>query len=481
LVKDILFKKVFLDKLPKYKHKDNCIDWGNTIGCKVEFIYGEINDEVTIIQYNKYTRKLKIKYNNDEFLINTGNFIYCKIGELLGIHTIKYKFNIGDIVEGIKIINQISITKNKSKQKGYDYQCLVCGNIDSINEYNLKRGTGCSVCSGKKVLRGYNDLWTTHPHIAEMLKNKEKGFFLNSGSNKTEIFICPNCSYEKSIHIYSIVKQGFGCNVCSDGISYPEKFIISLLKQLNINSILQLSKNNFDWCNDYKYDFYINDKNYIIETHGGQHYEENTGIWNSLSDIQNNDEQKEILAKLNGINNYTVLDCRKSEMEWIINSIMQSDLPNLLNFKKEDINWLKCHEYACSSLVKVACDYWNNGIKSTKEIAELIGLHYSSIIKYLKQGNTLGWCNYNAKQIMKMNGYNSSQKRKIKVICLNTMEIFNSLIDAEKYYNIKNIWNCINGNKQSAGKHPETGEKLVWMYYDEYIEQQQNNYYEVIV
>ena len=50
-------------------------------------------------------------------------------------------------------------------------------------------------------------------------------------------------------------------------------------------------------------------------------------------------------------------------------------------------------------------------------------------------------------------------------------EIFNSITEASNKYNIcySSISECCRYKRKSAGKHPETGEKLKWMYYDEYL------------
>lgn len=60
----------------------------------------------------------------------------------------------------------------------------------------------------------------------------------------------------------------------------------------------------------------------------------------------------------------------------------------------------------------------------------------------------------------------------IKVQCLNTGQIFNSISEAAIWYSGKSkngtcISRCCRGERQSAGKHPETGEKLKWKYYEE--------------
>lgn len=58
-----------------------------------------------------------------------------------------------------------------------------------------------------------------------------------------------------------------------------------------------------------------------------------------------------------------------------------------------------------------------------------------------------------------------------KVICLNTLEIFNTMKEAcDKYsVNINSMVSCCKGKRKSAGKLE--GNKLVWMYYKEYVDQ----------
>ena len=51
-----------------------------------------------------------------------------------------------------------------------------------------------------------------------------------------------------------------------------------------------------------------------------------------------------------------------------------------------------------------------------------------------------------------------------KVRCITTNEIFNSLKEASEKYNTSHISKCCKGKIKSAGKHPVTGEKLIWEY-----------------
>lgn len=99
------------------------------------------------------------------------------------------------------------INKNGA-EKYYKYKCLICGNIDIIYEYHLNEKCGCNVCANLKVLKGYNDLWTTHPQIAQMLKYADKGYQVTFGSDVKQIFICKNCGFEKSESVSHISSFG---------------------------------------------------------------------------------------------------------------------------------------------------------------------------------------------------------------------------------------------------------------------------------
>ena len=65
---------------------------------------------------------------------------------------------------------------------------------------------------------------------------------------------------------------------------------------------------------------------------------------------------------------------------------------------------------------------------------------------------------------------NNRYGRQQKVICLNTNEVFNTVTQANNKYKLGNgqIAGVCKGKNKSAGKHPVTGEKLKWMYYEDY-------------
>jgi len=350
--------------------------------------------------------------------------------------------------------------------KCLDYQEHV-SELKNINGFTHNKGSlTCNQC---------NSIAYTHPNLVKYLVNKEDAYKYSYGTREKLLIKCPDCGQEKEMSIISLINSGFACPKCSDGISYPEKFFFNFLEQLLDKDFkVQLSKTTFKWCENYRYDNYINKINCIVETHGLQHYEEPSDKhWMSLQENQENDFDKEWLAKQNKINNYIILDCRKSEMEWIRDSVMNSRLPQLLDFKESDIDWLKCHEFACNSLVKVVCDLWNNGINNLLDIVDKLLISHNTVRKYLKQGNELEWCVYNSRIGIDLR----NKKHCIKVICLTTGEIFDSQKEAGEKYNIKNCGNisaCCTDKHTSAGKHPITNEPLVWQYYSEYLKLQEN-------
>lgn len=85
----------------------------------------------------------------------------------------------------------------------------------------------------------------------------------------------------------------------------------------------------------------------------------------------------------------------------------------------------------------------------------------------------LEWCTskYNAnygtrKERLKEKSINKPGKR---VICITTGEVFETLSKASKATktDASDIGRCCKGKRKSAGKHPVTGEKLIWKFLEE--------------
>lgn len=459
-------RKVFLDDLPRKGGKLGKIDWENSAGFKVFFSYDNIEGEVEIIKYEKKSERLFIIYNGKEFDINSTGFKNCRIGRILGKRTKEFKIKIGQVFKDDK--RDLVITgreyrdrvDNKGNNKYYKYTCNVCGWTEGwILEGNLtgKRKHGCSCCRGFTVVEGINDIPTTAPWMVKYFQGgyNEAKMYTKSCGKKIKP-ICPSCKNirEKFMTVNDLyMKKSIGCK-CGDNISYPEKFMYNILKQLNIKFETQLSKTKFEWCKNKLYDFYLSEYNCIIETHGRQHYERAKGFYKTLEEEQENDRCKERLAKENGIENYIVIDCRRSDLEWIKNSILNSKLNEFFDLSK--IDWLKCEEFAINfNIVKEVCEYWNHkeDWETIKDLAKIFNCDPATIDSYLRKGENQGWI----KDYQKIRNLSNLKKsaNAVRKRCAKRVEIFKNNISLGKFEAIADIVRQsedLFGVKMSSGK-----------------------------
>lgn len=359
---------------------------------------------------------------------------------------VPYWYNVGEIVNGLEILEQTyMVDKNGWRHKAYIVKCTKCGYLYDRpkSENNLKK-YGCEVCQGRKVVQGINDIATTTPWMIKYFKNQEDSKRFTYSSNKKLPMICPDCmKTEKNMAPGTLYRNGFGCKFCSDGISYPEKFIINLFDQLGITFITQLSKNNFEWCENYRYDFYIPHKNIIIEVHGRQHYNDAFNV--KCETQQEIDKNKKDLAILNGVENYIELDCRESNKEWIIQSILNSNLSSILEIDFDNVDWNKIELNSLKSNIFIACKLWNENKEfTTEDIGKRLHLTSAAILKYLRKGTELGICDYNTET-----GKYRRDLKKIGKVAINAKKVF---YNDKIYDSIKAFANDINQKESVVGR-----------------------------
>ncbi|NME84197.1 hypothetical protein [Clostridium sp. SM-530-WT-3G] len=475
-------KEVELNNLPKWSSGPNKgkINWDNSIGHKVPFKYNNINGEIKIIGLKREGKsvQLEIEFENRKASIERGNFTSGHIGALWDINTKDFKYNIGDLIVGkFSTIEILEPIRERQSDKSYRYICHSCWQEGIKKEVQIKKGVGCSVCSGKKVVPGINDIYTTNPYLASMLLNPNDGFAnMQSSGNKVD-FKCPNCGEiinDKTLN--NICRRGrLSCPRCGDGISYPQKIMYSVLKQLGIEFICEFK---FECDNSKRYDFYFeyDGQSYIVEVHGIQHYEETTR-GKGLKYEQDNDKEKEKFAYIEdvdrnkeAIDNYIVIDCRYSELDWIKKNISKSKLANVFDLEK--IDWNECQLYSTKSLVFEAWDLWNSGT-SVLDISKEIKVAKATVIRYLNRGNKLGMCRYIGKEEMSKGSKRSSSAeiQKKKVYCVTLDKEYDSISEASRCTGAETyrISGCCNKKKgfKSAG-FSKDGYRLIWMYAEDF-------------
>lgn len=323
-------------------------------------------------------------------------------------------------------------------KKYYEVKCAVCGSSFELRHDHLKNGVGCSKC---------NTVGVTRPELLNYFNDKDKIKVRDLKINSKQKFeaICPRCGNSKVTSIVNLNNNGFSCDYCSDSISFGERFMKSVLEYVDVENVFQLSKKHKEWCDKYRYDFYISSLNMIIEVHGMQHYRDCS--WSKVIDIKENDKMKEQLAKESEIEYYVVLDCRYSDLDYIKNSILNSKLNEL--FDLSVVDWNACAKNASKSYLYEFCDYWNNTSKSLKDIATHYGVSEQLVRKYLKIGRNNNMCDYNEKRQKVHKGIN-----KKKCMCIDTGKIYESINEASVStgISVKSISNCCNGWSKTAGK-----------------------------
>jgi hypothetical protein len=183
--------------------------------------------------------------------------------------------------------------------------------------------------------------------------------------------------------------------------------MFNVLKQLKeINQLkkfkTQLTRLDYNWINKFKYDFYLYDYNLIIETHGLQHYEDNTNWKMSLKEVQENDILKKNLALSNDIKpeNYIVIDCRYSELDFIKQNILNSRLNDI--FDLSNIDWEDLWISVQKSIMLEACEIKkNNPQYFILDIADMLNIGYQATRSYILRGSKLGLCTYDSKEELK--------------------------------------------------------------------------------
>lgn len=332
----------------------------------------------------------------------------------------KFKYEIGqtllDSKRNITIINRKYI-KNDDEKFGYlryQIKCNICGyssegyNFNDkshryVNEYwaiesNIAKGKGCPCCANKAIVYGINDITTTDNWMVKYFQGGyEEAKLYMSGSTHRIYPVCPDCNSIKttSNSIRDIKRHnGIACS-CQDGISYPNKFAYALFKQISNQLNIYINEYSPTWIGQRRFDNYfeINGKKYIVEMDGGLgHGKLKYGCSKDVINIESikNDLEKDQLANAHGI---TVIRINSdiSDGEYLKYKMCEK-LHNILNLN--DVNWNDIFEFSEKNLVKMVCDYYNNTHESTYYMETNLGIDRTTISKYLKRGNKIGWCNY---------------------------------------------------------------------------------------
>jgi hypothetical protein len=345
----------------------------------------------------------------------------------------------------------ISIEKNQEYKDAFEKLNFICSIHGRFQKpwCDFQKHPSCYFCTNtaNTVWEG-NNILIQRPDLIKYFKNKEDVTKYPMYSGKKVNLICDKCGSEKQDVVSHLTSYGFTCKNCSDGVSIPEKFARCILTQLSEEYIPQKI---FEWSEKRKYDFYLNKRNIIIETHGLQHYKEgNRG--RSLLEEQYNDKLKYEMALKNGIleENYIIIDCRNSyDFDWLRESFIKS-----LNkyFNLDNINWDELYFSTMKSYMIEACNLFNEGYKLS-EICEILKMSETPIRNYLKIGTKLTICDYDSRKIKSKIGKLKSIKVNQYDVNGNFIKCYTSMCEASLSTGVSEskISMCTNNKRKTAG------------------------------
>lgn len=424
--------KVFIDT-SELKRNKNGIIWDGNNGEKIKFEYGEICGFFQIESYFKSVRKVLIRSSicNDLFLISPAHLINGKIKRILSPEFTFYNFKKNDTLNKgkIKVLSRLTIKSVRYylvEDEDIVYKISQRGLIESL----------------RVPKPDFVSIYESHTHLVDYFVDIRDAKKYSHGSNELVEMKCPFCGFKKSKTVNKLTSQGFACPVCSDGISYPNKFIANFLKSQNIDFCSEVI---FDWCKNKRYDFYLPKHNIIIEAHGKQHYSDPSGYMANIEDQKQNDINKRLLAIEFSDADYYEIDCYYSNADWISNSIIKSGLLEKINIDEKVANWAEIDKCCMYSKIEEVCNLWNSEPLCVGDIAKKTNVSTSTVRNYLLKGVSLGVCDYSRPESKRR----SFKKRKTpikkiklpKVRCVELNLTFSSFtecaIELEKIFNDK--------------------------------------------
>jgi very-short-patch-repair endonuclease len=393
---------------------------------------------------------------------------------------------------------------NKIHNEKYDYSkfvyinnctkgviiCNVChGEFDQMPNAHLN-GCGCPICNGKKILKGFNDLETLNPDL-----EKEWNYEKNNGlrpdqftcsSNKKVWWKCEK-GHEWKANIYNR-SNGHNCPYCPTNRSNGEHITHNILKIIvcskckYYDSCLQ-NFNHFTFKyikQEFRIDCYCSKLKLCIEYHGIQHEKEFGYFKNNFKKQQERDLS---------LRNY----CMEHDLRLIeiwnkdvgvdpikIRNKLQENL-KLVNIKFDKnvvINYNEFLKYDEEKTQKVLNRLLELNYKFQEGYEDYRYNNSYDILNLTCDNNHNYKVNYysfinrkcKCKKCFYINNRGKNSRSSIRVICLNTLEIFDTIKEASLKYNIfsNSISACCKRKLQSAGKDIN-GNKLHWMYYNDYL------------
>lgn len=341
----------------------------------------------------------------------------------------EYKYSVGEIIKKGKTTIKIQKQERDSRgKKRYQYICLCCNQIGNISEYNISDKGCCPVCNGHKIVQNVNDIATKASWMIPFFVDEEITRKKSPGSKDFVWVRCPDCGKirDTKMRIKTLHRtHSIGC-ICGDGISYPNKFMFSVLEQLlQKGAIVSFNREfNKEWLEKKRFDFFVmidDETMVIVEMDGGLgHGNKILDKSQSKEDSIQIDQWKDARAAEQG---YKVIriDATISNREYLEHNIKMG-LSDLIDMSV-GIDWNQADMFATSNLIRtVSLYYQDNKPMTMRQLASYFNIHEATALTYVKKGEEFGWCQYDwnlyyEKKYSYFNSQTAGREKRIKEIC----------------------------------------------------------------
>ena len=373
-----------------------------------------------------------------------------------------------EIVGGFTAINDMAKFRHNCKNGEKHY-------FDMTPTSFIYRGSRC-YCENpsiSRVIPGFNDIHTTRPDVEEWMHNKEDAYKYSMSSKEKILWDCPDCKNTFEERICNVNSNRLSCPFCSDGISYPNKFMYNSLYQIKDDLDFLDREYNPDWCKFEfngnkrcgKYDVYfgINGQRYIVEMDGGLGHgnKAHTNSLLSQDELLQIDLIKDKLAEEHGIKVIRI-DCNyktNDRYTYILNNVLNSNLKDIIDLSKIDFDL--SNKNSTNSLIVKAGELWNQGL-TAGQIRKELKIGEGTVTSYLKTASEIGVCDYSVEKSKARSKYR-------KVYCVTFDTVYDTITEGanECKTSRDSVKRCCEDNNKSIKNRD--GISLKWMYYEDYL------------
>jgi Zn ribbon nucleic-acid-binding protein/very-short-patch-repair endonuclease len=293
-------------------------------------VFDLVGDEYILLnEYTKRDKKIKIKHNKCGNIYEVQPIVFLKgsrcpyCAGLKKKTTEEFKKEVFDLVKDeYTVLGEYINTKTKIKLRHNK-----CGNVYNVQPSNFLQGNRCPKCS-KKI--GDIKRRKTDKQFKEQVFNLVGDEYTVLGDYKgkrTKIKIIHN----KCGNIYEVTSgnflQGNRCPICKH--SKGEEKIAKYLTKFGIKYETQKTFDDLKFNRPLRFDFYLPDKNLLIEYDGKQHFEPATFGGCSKETAEENFKNQQIRDKIK--NEY----CKENGIKLL--RIKYTDFKNIRKILKEKL------------------------------------------------------------------------------------------------------------------------------------------------